>query len=258
MRSKNTCTLSCMFPEPSSCLRLLQVVTIFSILFLKSNLACSESCNNLLNQQLYTISRNVDIFQTHEDVDGVIVPVAIVSARKHKLKAYDLFGDRENLVLGFNSSGHAYIVARTIRFDGNLFYQAGTINHNSDLLDEGILFKIPASPEQIDSVIESFSKGSPRGATCVSAACKVLRVSAELELNQSNDLLLTSVVNELLMQGRDPDSRSGLGIKSYLINASLKPLMQGFKQNQIFWGAVSGFASSLSLTPLFLILNMLH
>ena len=97
----------------------------------------------------------------------------------------DLFENPESeLILGWSGPAHAYVLSGNMRFDGEMFFQAGRSNIGDSTIDNGVFFRFKGLPqESVDKVRYEirriFSRQidghPPASITCVAGACKVLK-----------------------------------------------------------------------------------
>jgi hypothetical protein len=129
------------------------------------------------------------MMQTSENFAGKEVSYThLLTHSIRTVRASDIFGEEDQAIyLGITRGGHAYVVAEGARIDGDLLFRLGNRNTYSDLLEAGIVIRIPV-PQVTRALIELSEKPSRVvGISCMSAAYKC--INRAYGIHFKNDVL---------------------------------------------------------------------
>jgi hypothetical protein len=124
----------------------------------------------------------------------------------------------KGVFLGVNATGHVYLMAGGLRFDGELYFRASETS-TSQLADEGLLFHFPNLPPETVARVQQSIKDADRSkfATCAQGACSLLNrsgVHTKTTLGVSHTRAI-AVLNDLFSGGVTDDSGQPIDVHVY-------------------------------------------
>lgn len=168
------------------------------------------------------------VFGRPVDYIKVVCPEA-----DRKISAGQLFSDPNAMYFAFNEGLHAYIAAGRVRLDGD-FLSLANFNSRTDLLDRGVVFKLPLSPQKMAEIPEVFKNPSKFiSLHCVSSACHAATAISNLRFDGVlTKFFGTSVLKQLLFGGLRDQNNERVHPEIFLINSESLAEMVGDMKSQ--------------------------
>lgn len=234
------------------CRQSLVVLLILNIVFLPVSQAITNC--NLLLEHIVKVHPDAVVQKTQERLFGKDVAYTRIDTKhgKDRAKASQLFSEPNSIYFAFNEFGHSYVVAGHYRFDGDILYTINNFNSKSDLLDKGIVIRIPLTQEQresLDSVLSNPEKFA--SLTCVGAACNALKQTYGIKFRTGKfpiTLRPRSAIGRIIRDGLIDNKGALLPVELYLLNSdSMGASLRRFRNKE--WKSIALLAALTAYLP---------